>query len=1243
MATGVVDRLRIEITSTVSKASKGIDSIIKDLDKLSTSMAKSPKGAVFKAGMKIASQGIKEFQADVKKVIGHLGTLGSKMLSASKQMLGLNNSFGLLGKSSSTVTSKFATLASKIGLAYAALFPLMKLFSGFKKLTGLAADLTEVQNVVDVAFGDMRNKVEDFSKTSIQEFGLSEIAAKKFASQYQAMGNAMGITGDQVKSATGFLQKFKTVTGDTSGYDKTSSSMADLSINLTKLTSDMSSFYNVEQETIAKALQSGIMAGNTRPLRTYGLDLTQATLAEWAMKQGLDADIKSMTQAEKTMLRYQYVMANTAMAQGDFARTADTWANTVRTIKQEFEQLGITIGKGLTQAFKPFLKSLKNILAQVIAFVEAIYNALGQIFGWKVTVSSGGISKEFTDAYKSSDATAQSTEEASDNTHAMAQGLGTASKNAKELNKQLQGFDKLNNLTTSTKSSGSSGGSGGSGGGSGGGGAGGVDADAGIGGITTKLTEIETPLKSGIKTLYELGRFMGETLRNALNDIPWNKVYTGASGFGKGLAEYLNGLVETPGLFDSVGRTIANALNTALHFLDGFGTEFHWDSLGTSLGEGINSFFGNFDWGEWIHVNATFGKGFAEAFNAAVRKINFEKVGEGFSKFIQGLITRSFALATEIDLSTFGKKLADLVNGAIKNAPVELAGATISTWSTKILNGLILMISNIKWEMIPKKIAEFVRSLKLGEVGNAFGVFVKSMVDALGRLLSDTKNWTIISKEISNGVNSALNAFGATGFAKAGKSLGKIVNWIVDTLSDLDWKSITEGISRFLDEAIQEINWGKLGSLIGRLMLSKFSIKAGVVGSVIKKAFATAGKSIDSIDLSGLEKAIKKGLKGIGKYIAENFDIFKWIQDAFKNVGEKIDGLFQKIPTEINWEKIREGIGKGLKSLLGFGGNGKKATADASVVVKATLEKQGSGWKDIAALSGKIVSVPVKLAKKGWKSLQSFAGGDVWAYVKRKIKSGQKNLQKGFGGDIWAYVKRKLKGGQKKLQNGFGGDIWAYVKRKLKSGQKKLQSAFGGDIWAYVKRKLKSGQEKLQEKFGGDIWAYVKRTLANGQKSLQEKFGGTVWAYVKRTLASGQRSLQDAFGGIVKAFVKRTPFGKAEGGVFANGKWSPIQQYASGGLPGSAEVFVAREAGPELVGTIGGHTGVMNNDQIVASVSNGVAKAMSESNAILRQQNRILTNILAKEFGISSRDVFNAVRSENQNYINRTGNNAFAL
>jgi len=208
-------------------------------------------------------------------------------------------------------------LASALGKMYATYWLVFRAAGKLKEAIDISSDLTEVQNVVDVTFGKYSNLVEEMSKNSITDFGMSELTVKQVASRFQAMGSAIGISQQQVAKSSEFLAQ-----KGVSAYGELGDSMANMSINLTKLAADMASFYNVEQSAVAEDLAS-VFTGETRPLRTYGLDLTQATLSEWAMKQGLDANIQSMSQAEKTMLRYQYVLANTTAAQGDFVRTAD--------------------------------------------------------------------------------------------------------------------------------------------------------------------------------------------------------------------------------------------------------------------------------------------------------------------------------------------------------------------------------------------------------------------------------------------------------------------------------------------------------------------------------------------------------------------------------------------------------------------------------------------------------------------------------------------------------------------------------------------------------------------------------------------------------------------------------------------------------------------------------------------------------------------------------------------------------
>lgn len=249
--------------------------------------------------------------------LANLSQQGSKVGSASRSLV---TGFSNTTKSIKRTRSGFSGLASTIGKLYATYWLVMRAVGKLGSAVDLASQLTEVQNVVDTTFGDMASKVDDFTKTSIQDFGMSELTVKQIASRFQALGTSIGISSEQVANGTAVANKALMSQNNT--LYKTTDSMADMSLNLTRLAGDMASFYDVDQADVAKSLQS-IFSGTIAPLRRYGLDLTQATLSEWAMKNGLDSNIKSMTQAEKVLLRYNYVIANSKAAMGDFAKTSD--------------------------------------------------------------------------------------------------------------------------------------------------------------------------------------------------------------------------------------------------------------------------------------------------------------------------------------------------------------------------------------------------------------------------------------------------------------------------------------------------------------------------------------------------------------------------------------------------------------------------------------------------------------------------------------------------------------------------------------------------------------------------------------------------------------------------------------------------------------------------------------------------------------------------------------------------------
>lgn len=558
--------------------------------------------------------------ANIIRMTEALANLAKTGASSGRAATSLGKSLNIFSGSANKAKSSSFSLASAFGKLYASYWLLFRAFSKIKDAIDISSSLTEVENVVRTTFGNYEKLIQDFSKTSIQDFGMSELTAKQVASRFQAMGTAMGFSQGK---------------------------MADMSLQLTKLTADMASFYDMEQSDVARNLQA-VFTGETEPLRKYGLDLTQATLKEWAMKQGLDADISSMTQAEKTMLRYQYVMANTAAAQGDFARTSDTWANQVRILKQSFEQLAAIIGGALINAFKPFVRTLNAVMQKVIAFATTVTNALGSIFGWKFEISSGGLADDWSDAAGSAADIADST--------------GQAAKNVEKMNKGLRAFDELNLITTPDSSSGSGSG------GSGGGGASGGGASGGLVQVDTIFKDYE----SQIRSLRELGAYISDALSDAMESIDWDRIYSKARNFGKGLADFLNGLIN-PRLFGNVGKTIAGALNTAIYATLSFGQTFDWSNLGKSLAEGINKFFQTFDFKALAEDINVWVQGVYKTIKTMIENIKWSDVWKGVKDFLSNIDIET----VEILLGAFALKLAGklLTGKLLKETIGKLIGA----------------------------------------------------------------------------------------------------------------------------------------------------------------------------------------------------------------------------------------------------------------------------------------------------------------------------------------------------------------------------------------------------------------------------------------------------------------------------------------------------------------------------------------------------------------------------------------
>lgn len=320
---------------------------------------------------------------------------------------GVNNLKGELGGLGSVV--------KKLGGVIVAAFSVKALVNFGKAAVELGSNVAEVQNVVDVAFGDMAYKIEDFAKTSIQSFGMSKLAAKKTASTYMAMAKGMGMADEAA---------------------------SDMAISLTGLSGDVASFFNISQELADTKLKS-VFTGETETLKDLGVVMTQTNLKAYALSKGINKNLESMTQGELVSLRYGFVMEQLSLAHGDFARTSDSWANQTRILSEQWKEFMSIIGQALITVLRPLVVTLNQVVAGMIDAANTINSVVTTLFG--------GTSTQMQQTQEDASGVGDAIEGSVDSEDNLTDAVEQTNKAAK---KSLAAFDEINKLTGNTATGG---------------------------------------------------------------------------------------------------------------------------------------------------------------------------------------------------------------------------------------------------------------------------------------------------------------------------------------------------------------------------------------------------------------------------------------------------------------------------------------------------------------------------------------------------------------------------------------------------------------------------------------------------------------------------------------------------------------------------------------------------------------------------------------------------------------------
>ena len=722
----------------IDKAIENMPRISKALNEMMSTLSKAPV--------------VSENLIQMTNAIANLSSQGARAGSisgaassdAEKKTSLFSGAFSKLASSIRNSHKGLKSFAELSGSFYANFYPIIRGFKRAWKSVESSMDFLETVNYFEVAM----RKLGDDAASNWQQAGYdsAESYANSFsdrAKQLTAKMTGYEIDSDGNATYTGkknLGMNPNTVMNYQAMFAQVSESIGvaeesalNFSNALTMLGTDWASLRNTTFEQSFEKFASAL-AGQSRAVRAFGIDITNATLQEYAYKYGLSTAVSEMNQATKAQLRLLAMLDQSKVAFGDMANTMNSPSNQLRMLQQNFANLARTIGN----LFLP-------IVEKVLPYINGLVMALQRLFAWigsLLGIEFKSINSSMGGADNGMENFVSDTEDAGD-------ALKEADKAAKKLKNTVLGFDELNQLNDNSDSSGSKD----------------DDDKSGTGGspvldeaiakaleeyqkawdeafarMDNKAQEVADRICDAFKRGdYEgIGTYISNGITNALESIQWDKVYKVASNFGTGLAEFLNGLI-TPELFSALGGTIAGSLNTAVYAALSFGETFDWTNLGESIAAGINRFFKDFDFKALAETLNVWAKGLIDALTTALRKTDWKKIGQSIATFISEIDFLSIAWKLDKLALSLISAIGDTITGFVETAPIESA--------------IVALFMGLKFSGLGGKLGGLIAQ-RLAEQGITLGKVVIGLGLGLATFkLADSNN------KISNLIGAPITAF----------------------------------------------------------------------------------------------------------------------------------------------------------------------------------------------------------------------------------------------------------------------------------------------------------------------------------------------------------------------------------------------------------------------------------------------------------------------------------------------------
>ncbi|UVM84160.1 MAG: hypothetical protein [Bacteriophage sp.] len=845
---------------------------------------------------------------------------GSVIIDTRMDTSGVQNGVSAIRQSFNGLGS----VVKKIGVLIGGAFAIGKLAQFGKECVELGSNLSEVQNVVDVTFTTMSDKVNEFAKNAMTSAGLSETMAKRYVGTFGAMSKSFGFSEAQA-------------------YD--------MSTALTQLTGDVASFYNISQDEAYTKLKS-VFTGETETLKDLGVVLTQNALDQYALANGYGKTTSEMTEQEKVALRLAFVQKQLSAASGDFIRTSDSWANQVRVMQLQLQSLKATVGQGLINLFTPVLKVINILLGKLATLANAFKSFTELITGKKSSGQTGasGAGLAGTDAIAG---TADQYGEAADNAEKLAGATNDTADATKKATKAAKGYlsplDEINNYSTDKSTDSSS------------------KTPSATGGLAdqmkdavqnvdygkiaegeTVLDKMSKPLKKIIDRFKQLAKLIAKGFWDGLGDYEpifdgikkdldsiWkslkdiftdSEVTKAANNFFDSFAYAIG---QVAGSFARIGLTIAqniiggiekflkqNTQKIKNYLIDMFNIGAEISQIAGNLAVAFADVFSVFGGETAQQITADLIGIFAEIGMTVTETA--AKLGRDILNMIaQPFIDNKDILKSAIEgslgvIETVTSGVLTVVQN-LSDAISRLYDEHVKPFFDSIADGLssILetLITGYNTYILPvlQGLAEQIKGLLEGPLGDAIlkiETFLGKLIDSL-KLLWESVLVPLINWIIANLLPVAAKIIDVVGTVaiKVIKSLIKIIGDVADTLSGIidflvgvftgDWELAWQGIKEIANGV-----WSLIKDIItGAWDVIKTATKGAL--KIIKTVISTAWNAIKTAT-STVWNAIKKTLSGLWSALKTTA---KTVFDAIKT---KVTGVWDKIKdkTSRTWESV---------------------------------------------------------------------------------------------------------------------------------------------------------------------------------------------------------------------------------------------------------------------------------------------------------------------------------------------------